>query len=132
MARTSTSSVKNIFNTDLTDSQLQEFIDDASALVDSYLSGQGLSTSLLTRIEKYLAAHLASVRDPLTVREQVGDANATFEARARSVGVGTRGLSLTFYGQQALSMDTTGRLQNVGKQRAFVKARGPWGDESDD
>lgn len=124
--------MRNIFDTDLGDTQLDEFIDDASAIVDQYLDGQGLGTSVLARIEKYLAAHLASVRDPLALREQIGDVNVTFEARARSVGVGTRGLSLTFYGQQALSLDTTGRLENAGKRRAFVKARGPWGDDSDD
>lgn len=132
MARTNVTDVKNIYDTDLTDPQLQSFIDDASLIVDNVLRGQGLSTATLTAIEKYLSAHLASVRDPLALRENIGDAGATFEARARSVGVGTRGLELTFYGQQAVAMDTTGRLKNAGKRRAFVKARGPWGDKSDD
>jgi len=132
MARTSIADVKNIFDTSLSDPVLQAFIDDANGLVAQYLSGKGVSSSLLTTIEKYIAAHLASVRDPLETRVDRDDASATLEARARSVGAGTRGLSLTFYGQHAIVLDPTGSLQNLSRRRAFVKARGPWGDETDE
>lgn len=118
MARTDVTDVKAIFETDLTDPQLQLFVGDANAIVTERLGGEGLGVDLLERIERYVAAHLASTRDPRTLSTDVGDASAKFEGRVRSFD--RVGFASTFYGQQALALDPTGKLGTAGKRRASV------------
>lgn len=116
MARTNVADVKNVFETELSDRQLQLFVDDANALVTSKLGGEGVGTDLLARIERYVACHLASTHDPRTLSESVSDASAKFEGRVRSFDF--VGLESTFYGQQAIALDPTGNLRQAGKRKA--------------
>lgn len=75
MARTNATAVLLVIDSDLTTDQINAFIDDASAWVDLHLAGKcaGLGTTELTIIEKYLAAHLISAREPLIRSKRRGD-----------------------------------------------------------
>lgn len=109
MARTSKTDVKDIYDTDLSDTQLQAFIDDANVFVDEHLSNKGLSSNILTAIEKYLSAHLASARDQRAESKDVADASVTFQ------GESGMHLESTQYGQRAIDFDSTGTLSQLGK-----------------
>jgi hypothetical protein len=106
--RTTATAVKVILDTDLTDAQITAFITTANALVDDQLLNKGLSSTILTEIEKWLAAHLASIRDQRVSRESIGDEySATYQGKT------DMGLEATLYGQTALALDTTGTLRST-------------------
>lgn len=104
MARTTVEEVKNIaeFNT-VTDSELHGFIQDANIIIDDRLKGNA-SDAKLTLIEKYLAAHLASIMEQRVEESEVGDTAFVYE------GETGMGLEATKYGQQAKFLDPTNRL----------------------
>lgn len=124
MARVGADELKEIFETDLSDPKLETFINAASILVDNRLSGRGVASATLKEIERFIAAHLASVSDSRVTKQSVGEASATLEARVRSDS--RQGLEMTFYGQSAMALDPTGQLAQAGKRVASVKALGPF------
>ena len=102
MPRVSDTEVKQILDTTI---DTTSFITAATLLVDQHLLAAGLPTALLKEIERWLAAHLACVRDPRFRDTQDGSVSMTFE-----VGKEGAGLAATTYGQQVLAMDPTWRL----------------------
>lgn len=109
--RVTAGDVEQIFDTDLTTPQLDAFIASASALVDDQLTGQGLSSAILAEIEKYLAAHFASARDPRESEAAAGGTRTKYQ-----VHVGP-GLSSTDYGARAIALDSTGTLAGIAAQK---------------
>lgn len=101
MARTSVSAVEDVLETTINAIQLQAFIDGANAFVDEHLTNKGVGSSLLTEIEKYLAAHFASARDPQTRSESLGDASVTYQ----------RSGDVTEYLRIAAGLDPTGAVE---------------------
>jgi hypothetical protein len=99
MARTTETEVKQIIDTDLTDEQVAPFVTTANVLVTDVLAGQGYGENLLHEIEKYLAAHLLTARDPRVSKEKVGTAEATYQGKFGE------GLKSTTYGQHVLLLD---------------------------
>jgi len=117
MARTTVLEVKDIIDTNLSSSIVQAFIDDASNLLDELFEDEtGISDELLASIEKWLASHFVAIRDQKPKSEKIGDASITYH------GTSGKGLEFTPYGQQALLLDTTGRLKSIGGKRATFKA----------
>jgi len=117
MARVTALEVKDILDTDLSDSVVEAFISDASNLIDELFEDEtGVSDELLASIEKWVAAHFVAIRDQRPKSEKVGDASITYH------GTSGKGLEFTPYGQQALLLDTTGRLKSIGGKRATFKA----------
>jgi hypothetical protein len=114
--RTTPSDVKAIINTSLDDVDVYPYIEDANALVDAVLSGEGLSTSLLTSIEKWLSAHFIAVtksRQPQY--KKIGDGAESYPKLGLKLESST-------YGQTALAFDTSGKLANLGKKRIKIEA----------
>lgn len=111
--KVSTAEVRDRFDTSLTDSQLQGFIDDAHLFITDLLGGKGLTEDRLQLIERYFAAGLAERRDPRA--EQIRGA-ATSET-----------LQQESYLETALKLDTTGTLrQHFGdkeKRQAVLSVR---------
>lgn len=112
--------VKEVFETDLTATQLEPFITDAHNVIQDNLVGitnePGAAT--LKSIERWLSAHFASAWDPRTVEE--GPARGKFEGP---------GLADTTYGQRAIALDPTGILAGLdatagGGRTAFVSHMG--------
>ncbi|KKL08630.1 hypothetical protein LCGC14_2573930 [marine sediment metagenome] len=61
--RTTETKVKLVLSTSLSTAQIEAFITDASLWVDEELVGEGLGTSRLELIERYLACALIRLRD---------------------------------------------------------------------
>ena len=89
------------------------FIATADLIITEDFANSGLTSARLTQIELYLAAHyvaLTEERGNLT-KHSKGDASEEYEMIIGS------GLALTRYGQQALSLDNTGILNSLEKQK---------------
>lgn len=95
------------------DATLDLFIDQAAMLVDEEIVGKGLSDNRLLYIEMNLAAHFAtvSIERGGFVRQMAGQSLEMYNQTRDRVK-----FSSTRFGQQALALDTTGRLQNMDSQ----------------
>ena len=97
------------------------FISMANMIVNEELAPRGvLSAQRLFEIERYLAAHFYAVQDPQSQSESAG-VSVSYEGSA------SENLKRTRYGQQAIVLDTTGRLNvmNMGKRPATMITLGP-------
>ncbi len=113
-ARVNAYEVKEIIDTDLSDIQINNFINAAHLLVVQIdLAGVGLAELLLKEIERWLAAHFLAIRDQRVQKESVGG-----EWSAEYQGKTDMGLKSTTYGQQALALDTSGKLAALGQKAA--------------
>ena len=116
-ARVDADGVKEIVDTDLTNAQINNFINAAHLLVvQADLAGSGLAEALLVEIERWLSAHFLSIRDKRVEQESVGG-----EWSAKYQGKTDMGLEATTYGQQALALDTSGELAATGLKRATLE-----------
>ena len=66
-----------------------------------------LSSSQLTQIELYVAAHMYALLDPQPERESAGRASNKY------MGDFGTGLKATYWGQMALVLDTSGLLERI-------------------
>lgn len=119
MARTTAADVKEILdNCNKTDDQIEPFITSANLFItDVFSSNTTIGDSLLTELEKWLAAHMVSTTIWRTASdEKVGDVSVKY--------TGTWGemLKSTSYGQMVLMLDTTGEIASTGKERSTTYA----------
>lgn len=117
MPRTNATDVKEIFDTELTDPEVEAWIDVATELVDEIAEeDSSIDSTRLTLIEKLLAAHLTAAKDPRTERERVADVTLTYQGDTGLLIYGTQ------YGQRAAMLDPTGLLAQQGKPQADFEA----------
>lgn len=118
MATPTAAQVKAIVTTSLDDAVVDALIADAELMAGDCISG--LDDDLQTSILKWLGAHFVKVVDDqgkgAVTSKKLGDAQTNYS----NVGMGA-GLESTTYGQQALRLDTTGCLANLGKGRAILR-----------
>lgn len=96
------------------------YIDTATMLVDKVATcaNGSMSDQQLELIERWLSAHFGSVSSAGRVkRKKIGDAELEFWDTKGNMGV-----SSTFFGQQALAIDTSGCLTRL----AVGAARSDW------
>jgi hypothetical protein len=107
--------VKEIFDTDMTDAQLNNFINAAyyMTLPLSGKLGECGGTSMQCELIKWLAAHLASSYEVQTKSESVAG-----EWSFTRFGKDGLGLDSSLYGQNVLRMDCSGTLAKLGLKRA--------------
>jgi len=120
MARTNVNDLKKILDDSaLAYSTLSAYIDSANVFVTATLTGQSLSTALLTEIEKWIAAHMVTI-----TRERVAKKEGAGGAFIEYAGEWGRGLASTSYGQMAINLDTSETLQALadGKRTATSRA----------
>lgn len=110
--RTTGGEVKQIFETDLTASEVTEFITIANLIITEVLGSSSLSSDTLTEIERWLTAHFASAWDQRLVSEKIGDSAVVYQY------VKEKGIKSTDYGQRAMLLDTTGLLARLGGPKA--------------
>lgn len=111
-ARVQSTDLADIMDHDMTTGQVNRFINAASRLVDGNLADSGLSSGILTDIELWLTAHLATVLTPQTKSENIaGEWSFTVQGQT---GLG---LDATYYGQQVKLLDTTGTLDKLGQEQ---------------
>lgn len=101
--------VKMLIDTEL---DTQPFIDTATLLVDEILGASGHSAARLTQIELYLAAHFCAVSHPLLTQVRADQDTYTYHLPEAGDG-----FKATSYGRQALVLDTTGTLAQLGMAR---------------
>ncbi len=85
-------------------------IEIAKLIVDENLLDKGLSDALLKIIWKYLAAHFALIKEGELKSETIGPIASGFN---RMTGLG---LKSTTPGQQAIFLDTSGKLYTLDNQ----------------
>ena len=106
----------NAFDTDSIDmDEVDSYIDTASVMVDSYLLNKGITEALLSQIEKYVAAHLYSIKHRYLIEEEIAG------AKGKTGFKGGVGLSGTPYGQTAITLDFTGTLAKIGSVNGDIK-----------
>lgn len=121
--RTNILEVKTIIDTALKDAEISIFIGVSNRLVTETVAKE-VSELLARDIETWLTAHLISVsRERQAEEEELGDAQVKYQ--------GKYGMNLesTSYGQTALMLDTSGKLQELNKQKARITALPQWTDE---
>lgn len=107
-ARAKPQNILDIMDTDLDNDQISAAINTAHELIDSQLTNKNIPTGLLTQIEVWLSAHFAAMNDPRVRSENVAGVSSTYE------GTSGMGLQGSRYGQQAIALDYTGTLKNLG------------------
>lgn len=112
-ARATLEAVQDILDTALENPFLAAFINAAHAIVEDRLTGKGLSESILTQIEVWLAAHLATARDQQAESEDIAG-----EYKVKYQGKYDLGLNGSKYGQMVLLLDSSGTLASAGLKRA--------------
>lgn len=104
MARTNEAAVALAIDSDLTSAQIVAFIDDASAFVDAIAAADATVTAArLTLIEKYLACHFVTLRDPRSKTAKLGDTADTLQ----------RDPEVTEYLKAAMALDPTNTIRGA-------------------
>jgi len=112
--RVTDAEVKRIIDTSI---DTTPFIQAANLVITEKLGSEGLGSALLKEIERWFAAHLVAVRDPMVRQEKVGDATITYDRPTPG-----EGLESTIYGRQVLMLDTSGVLASLGKKKISLEA----------
>jgi len=110
--------VKEIVDTDLTDAQVNAFLNMAyyrTRPLNGKLSDCG-GSSAEEAITKMLAAHFVKVNEGSVADEWVG---REWRVKYRGMDDG-EGLRATIYGQQAIAMDCSGKLASSGLKKAGI------------
>lgn len=111
MPRTTSSLVSAIIEVD-SNINLTPFITFANELVTEACGALGYSAERLEMIERLLAAHFYTLRDPRPTQEQAGPVSASYQSK---VGLY---LSTSHYGQHAKLLDSLGGLADLEKKAA--------------
>lgn len=106
MPRTTADLVKGLIEVD-SNIDLTPFIATANALVTEACVPKGYDDTRLELIERFLAAHFYTLRDPRPTSETAGPVSASYQSR---VGLY---LSTSHYGQHAKLLDTKGGLATI-------------------
>lgn len=129
MTRTSILEVKEIVTTSLNDTTVASLIEVASDVVTIKIGSIAIMTSILLKeIERQLAAHLISIRESSLVNrggtityEKVGETERRYANDLLLRNQGPITLNSTSYGQQAIILDISGTLANLGKRKAKIE-----------
>ncbi len=115
--------VREAVNTRLTDAEIEGAISTAEAIYETYLGGKSLITNMEIEIKKYLSAHYVALKDPSVsvLEEKLGQLSARFEPAAQSSKKGL-GLRSTKFGREAINLDPTGTIRNLGGTPIWIKA----------
>jgi len=97
---------------------IEIFITMANQVVNRVFSGDTtMGATSLKEIERFLAAHYLA-----STLERMGDNVKIGEAQIKYTGQYGQNLSSTPYGQAVLTMDTTGKMANIGKRVANIRS----------
>jgi hypothetical protein len=116
MARVDSDEVKELIATTET---ITAQINAANVLITEVLGSETtITTDHLKELERWVAAHLVACSiERQGVEEKIGGTTVKYVGNADREA---RNLNLTSYGQQAIMLDTTGRLASLGGRKARV------------
>lgn len=105
---------------------LDSFIETAASLVDE-IAASDLSpdAARLELIERYLAAHFYTLRDPRPTMEKAGPVSASYQSKV------ALGLKTSHYGQTAIALDPTGILATASNSKRRIGSATWLGVEAD-
>jgi len=105
-----------------TDADVSKHVAAAQRLIASISClSANYSADVITDLTLYVACHLSALAVRQNVSEErLGDAQIKY-----TIIQGATGLASTPYGQVALSLDSYGCLQAIGRKKALVFAVGP-------
>lgn len=116
MARITPTELQDVFDTDLSDSSLNVWIEMASDIVDDIEDADSsLSSNRLKNLERLVAAHFASAQDQRISSTSRETASVSYQGNTNSMDL--RG---TKHGQAAIQLDPTGTLSSLGKPTATL------------
>lgn len=120
MARNSAPDLEKVIGTDLETEQIQAFLDDASRWVTVHLSADTtFAATDLALIEKYLAAHFLTARDPRLTQGKWDDVSESFQ----------RHKEVSEYLRIAIGFDPTGKVEGAfGPPSSKSRVRFRFGD----
>lgn len=115
--RVNAEEVKEIIDTELSDTRIGAFITAANTLINDKLLNKGLASSTLKEIERWLAAHYISASiERQAIEEEAGPASQKFS------DFFSQGLNSTTYGQTARTLDPSGTLTSLDLKTINLKA----------
>lgn len=112
--------VKRVYGqTSRSDADIQAFINTAALIVSEQLTSSSLSLARKDQITIYLAAHYMVISDEGggIKSKKIGDSAETYAVPDKTLGYGS-----TRFGQQALMLDTTDTLYQVGLKGSMLPA----------
>lgn len=114
--RTTAEAVKEIIKTTLSEDEVEPYVTSANVMVTQIL-GTSLSVTVLTEIERWLAAHMIAVTKTRQTKREA----------AKGVSVEYTGdfgqyLASSSFGQMVMALDTTGAMASAGKKKASLTA----------
>jgi len=117
MADVSTTQVKNIIDTELSDSQIEGAISTAVTVVANYLTTAVLAAEIRVEITMYLAAHFIALRDKTVMikSEKIGDASVTYEVGSPQESFAS--FTSTKWGATAVALDVSNTLGQLGQKQ---------------
>lgn len=107
------SDVQDLLDTDLTTSEIDPFLTAAQRFVTDRLEGEGVANATLTEIEKYLAAHIVTARDPRLTEAERDEIRDVYQRDAET----------SEYLKIAIMLDPTGELEDEFGDTRKVKFR---------
>ncbi len=110
MPRTTSVDVAAIIEVDVS-INLDPFILVANELVTEVCGGAGYTDARLELIERWLAAHFYTNRDPRPVSENAGPVGTTYQSAV------DLNLNTSHYGQTAMLLDTAGGLATLNQRK---------------
>lgn len=119
MARVTAEEVKEIMdNCTISDSIVETFIEAGTIVITNIFEDDtDIGSTQLKEIERWFVAHmLASTLCRTTDTEKLGDASVKY------TGQWGKNLDLTPYGQMVKQLDTSGKMSQLGKQIARIRA----------
>jgi len=139
MARTTKAYIEAIIELDAevipNDAAMEPFILMANELVTECCTGDNGPASAYTDdrlelIERWLAAHCYTLRDPRYTNEKAGSVGASYQSKV-DLGFQSKvdlGFDTSHYGQMAMRMDTNGGLAalNTQTKKGASKVGGSW------
>ena len=108
--RTTSDNVADIIEVDTT-IELTPFITVANELVTELCLDSGYTETRLELIERWLAAHFYTNRDPRATDEKAGPVGASYQSAV------DLNLNTSHYGQTAMMLDTAGNLKNLNNTK---------------
>jgi hypothetical protein len=117
MSRASPSDVEAIFDTDLSTSTVQEWLNFATLIVDDIEDKDpSINATRLKKIETLLASHMASSQD-----QRIQSASAESKSVEYAGSTDSMDIRGTKHGQNAIALDPTGTLSTLGKPKATLQ-----------
>ena len=102
--------------TNFTKATITPYLETANAIVTDKLTGAGNSAAIMIQIEKYLAAHIATMTEGKAEQEKIGEASVKYQGKTEM------GLDFTSYGQMVKLLDPSGLLAAAGKSKPSITA----------